>query len=115
MATLATQVVTRAGAVPTYAAATGGGDAMACSADSFLHVKNGGGSSITVTLAIPAGTSGWPQAAYTNSVVTVANASEKMIGPIQPQLYADPVTGLCTITYSGVTTVTVGAFQVLEP
>jgi len=115
MATLTTQVVNRAGTIPTYGAATGGGDAMSCSDDSFLHVKNGGGSAITVTLAIPAGASGYPNVAYTNTIVSVGNGSEKMIGPIKAAIYADPVTGLCTITYSAVTSVTVASVQVLEP
>lgn len=115
MATLTNQIVTRAGITPTYAAATGGGDAMVCSNDSMLHVKNGGGSPITVTLAIPAGTSLWANAAYTNTTVSVSNGSEKMIGPIHPGLYQDPTTGLCTITYSGVTSVTVASLDFLTP
>jgi hypothetical protein len=115
MATLVAQTVTRAGIVPTYTAAAGGGDAAPCGADFFLVVINGGGSSITVTLAIPAGASGFGQVAYTSTVVTVVNATTRFIGPLQPQLYQDPTTGLCTITYSGVTTVTVGVFNVQEP
>jgi len=115
MATLTTQVITRAGVIPTYGAAAGGGDAMQVGDDMFLHIKNGGGSSITVTLAIPAGASAFPQVAYTSTAVTVANASEKMIGPIKAAIYADPVTGLCTITYTAVTSVTVAALQNLEP
>jgi hypothetical protein len=115
VATLTTQVVTRAGVTPTYGAAAGGGDAMACSDDSFLHVKNGGGAPITVTLAIPSGASSYSNVAYTNTQVSVSNGSEKMIGPIKSAIYADPTTALCVITYSAVTSVTVAALQVLEP
>jgi hypothetical protein len=116
MATLATQTVTRAGLGPTYAAASGGGDAMACGSDMMLHVKNASGAPITVTIAIPAGASGFSQAAYTSTAVSVpATTGDRMIGPIQPQLYQDPTTGLATITYSGVTSLTVAAINVQEP
>lgn len=115
MATLTTQTVTRSGVGPTYASATGGGDAMAVGSDMMLHIKNAAGSSMTVTLAIPSGASGWSQASYSNTSVIVPNAGERMIGPIQPQLYADPTTGLCTITYSTTTSVTVAAINLQEP
>lgn len=115
MATLSTQVVTRAGIVPSYAAAAGGGDAMAVGSGMFLHIKNGGGASITVSLAIPSGASGWSNVAYGVTAVSVANASEKMIGPVQAPIYADPTTGLCTITYTGVTSVTVAAINLQQP
>jgi hypothetical protein len=65
MATLTTQVINRAGAVITPVAAAGGGDAMSCGSGMMLEVVNGGGSPITVTLAIPSGASGYPNAAYT--------------------------------------------------
>lgn len=115
MATLTTQVVTRAGVLPTYAAATAGGDAMACNADNMLHIKNAAASTMTVTLAIPSGASGFSSVAYTSTAVAVPNASERMIGPIQPQLYQDPTTSLCTITYSTNTSVTVAAISLQEP
>src|SRR6266487_5052187 len=115
MATLATQTVTRAGTLPTYGAAAGGGDAMACGSDYMLHIKNGAAATMTVTIAIPSGASGWPQAAYTSTAVVVPNTSERMIGPIQAPLYQDPTTGLATITYSSVTTVTVAAINLQEP
>ena len=88
---------------------------MSCGSDLFLHIKNAAGSSMTVTLAIPSGASGWAQAAYTSTAVIVPNAGERMIGPIQAPLYQDPTTGLCTITYSTTTSVTVGAFNLQEP
>ena len=115
MATLSTQTITRAGVGPTYAAATGGGDAMTCGSDYYLHVKNGAASTMTVTLAIPSGASGWPNVAYTSSAVQVPNTGERIIGPIQAPIYQDPTTGLCTITYSTTASVTVGAFNLQEP
>lgn len=75
----------------------------------FLHVKNGGGAPITVTLDAKA----IPEAdmEVKDLAVTVTNAQERMIGPVDPAIFADPTTGLVSITYSGVTTVTVGVFD----
>jgi hypothetical protein len=111
MATLTTQVVTRAGTVITPVTAAGGGDAMACGAKNYLRVVNGGGSPITVTIAIPSGVSGYANVAYTSTAVSVVNGTTKDIGPIEAPIYMDPTTGLATITYSGVTSVTVAAVQ----
>ena len=115
MATLTPQVITQAGVTPSYAACTGGGDAAACGPDTFVHVKNGSGGSLTVTLAIPAGVSSFANVAYTSTAVAIGAGTERMIGPLLPQLYQDPVTGLCTITYSGVTSLTIGLFIIQEP
>lgn len=116
MATLTTQVINRAGVGPTYAAATGGGDAMSCGSGMFLHVKNAGGSPVTVTLAVPAARTYEPNVAITSPTVSVpATTGDRMIGPVDAQTFADPVTGLCTITYSGVTSLTVAAVQLSQP
>lgn len=88
---------------------------MSCGANNFLRVVNGGGAPITVTIAVPAGVSGFANATYANTQVSVTNGTTKEIGPIQPQLYQDPTTGLATITYSGVTSVTVAAVQLAQP
>lgn len=115
MATLTVQSITRAGTVITPVAAAGGGDAMPCGPQNFLRVVNGGGSPITVTIAIPAGVSGYPNAAYTSTAVVVTNATTRDIGPLPANLYADPTTGLAVVTYSGVTSVTVAAVSLSQP
>jgi hypothetical protein len=115
MATLTTQVINRAGAVITPVAAAGGGDAMACGSGLMLEVVNGGGSSITVTLVIPAARTYEPNVAIQSPVISVVNATTKWIGPVDAATFADPVTGLCTITYSAVTSVTVAAVQLAQP
>jgi len=115
MATLTTQVVTRAGVNPTYGAVAGGGDACECDPDIFVHIKNGQASPITVTAAIPTSASAWGAVVYTNTVVSVTNGQERMIGPINPGIYKDPTTGLCTLTYSSSTSITIGVFKVQEP
>ena len=115
MATLTTNSINRAGIAGALGAATGGGDAAVCSTDNYLEVNNGGGAPITVTLAIPAGASSYPNVAYTNTAVSVTNGQRRLIGPLTPALYQDPVTSLCTITYSAVTSVTVGVFNLSAP
>jgi len=116
MATLSTQVVNRAGLAPTYAAAAGGGDAMSCGSGMFLHIKNTGGSPITVTLNVPAARTYEPNVAITNPAIAVpATTGDKMIGPVDAVTFQDPTTGLCSITYSGVTSVTVAAVNLQQP
>lgn len=113
MATLTTQNITRLGIAESLVAAAGGGDACEVGQDMMLKVVNGGGSSINVTLAIPAGASSIPNVPYTSAVIAVANGAHRWI-KIGPEM-RDPTTGLCTITYSGVTSVTVGAFRLSAP
>jgi hypothetical protein len=114
MATLTTQVVNNAGAIITPVAAAGGGDAMACGATNILRVVNGGGSPITVTTVVPAGRTYKANVAITSPVISVSNGTTKDIGPIDGVTFQDPTTGLCTITYSGVTSVTVAAIQLAQ-
>lgn len=116
MATLTTQTINRAGLGPTYAAAAGGGDAMSCGSGMFLHIKNTGGASITVTLVVPSSRTYEPNVAITSPVITVPSTTgDRMIGPIDAGTFADPVTGLCSLTYSGVTSVTVAAVNLSQP
>jgi hypothetical protein len=76
--------------------------------DVFLHVKNGGGGSITVTVdsVTPCNQGGDHDLA-----VAVPAAQERMIGPLPASRFANATTGLVNITYSGVTTVTVAALR----
>ena len=105
MATVTTQAINRTGPTPTYAAVTGGGDACEVGDDIFLHFKNTNAATYTVTLAIPAAASTYPNVAYTNVAVTIpATTGDKMIGPVSAGLFKDPTTGLCTLTYTGTTT-----------
>ena len=115
MATLTTQVINRAGVVITPVAAAGGGDAMVTGSGMMLEVVNGGGSPITVTLVVPSARTYEPNVAITSPAVSVTNGTTKWIGPVDAATFTDPTTGLCTITYSGVTSVTVAAVQLAQP
>lgn len=108
MATLATQNIVTSGLTPTFAAAAGGGDKCLPGAGTYLHVKNGGGSPVTVTLVTPATVD---TLAVGDRAVVVANGGESKIA-LPDTLYRNPTDGLADITYSGVTSVTVGVFRI---
>lgn len=109
MAVLSTQVVALSGLAPTYAAAAGGGDRAECGDRTFLHVKNGADSPVTVTLDATAAVRGQSVADVT---VSVPASGERMIGPLLPDLFQSPTDNLCGISYSAVATVTVAALRI---
>lgn len=109
MATLTVQAVTRAGTglTPTYAAASGGGDAVPIAKNLFLHVKNGHSSPQTVTIATPGNVEGL---AIADLAIAIPNGADRMIGPIDA-LFRDSG-GFAQLTYSGVTALTLAAIRV---
>lgn len=107
MALLTTQQITNAGLNPSFAAAAGGGDKIKAEDNVFLVVKNGGGASITVTITTPA-TSG-EGLAIADPAISVTNGQERWIGPFKDE-FRDAA-GEVSVAYSGVTSVTVGAFR----
>lgn len=110
MAALATQTVVRTGLTPTFAAATGGGDTMATGDTMFLVIKTAG-TGCTVTIATPGTVEGQ---AIADVAVVVGATTEKWIGPITQSFFGDPATTpayRALITYTQVTTVTVGALS----
>jgi hypothetical protein len=113
MATLTTQVVTRAGIQPTYAACAGGGDSFVPTERTYLHIKNGSGGAITVTVVAVGNV--LPNMAVPSVVVSVTAGQERKIGPFPYEYFADPTDGLADITYSGVTSLTIGVFRESTP
>lgn len=108
MATLALQQIANTGIVPTFAAAAGAGDEFPNNGKTYIEVINGGGSPINVTIASqyqnpPPGTDN------EDIVVAVANGVQKKIGPFN-QVGFNDADGNVQVTYSGVTSVTVGVF-----
>jgi hypothetical protein len=91
-----------AGVALTYQAATGGGDKYAAGSGR-LHVRNGDGSAITVTIV---GQQFCNQGTKHDLTYTVAGASDKILGPFDTTRFDDG-TGFIQITYSAVTSVTV--------
>jgi hypothetical protein len=107
MATYTVQSIVAAGIVPSYAAAASS-DKFANNGRTYLHVKNGGGAPITVTIVTQYTAGGL---ALADQAVSVANGAEKVIGPFPTDLYND-ANGETTVTYSATTSVTAGAFSI---
>lgn len=109
MAALTAQQIGITGTLVTYAAATSGagGDTIAPDDRTWIEVNNGSGGSITATLDVPGAVYGQNRA---DIAVAVAAGTIRRIGPLVADL-ADPTTGLCKITYSAVTSVTVAAVR----
>lgn len=118
MATLTVQSIDlTTGLAPTYAAAAAGGDEYANDGKTYLHVKNGGGSSITVTVTPTASATDDPQFGRiipAARAFTVANGAERIL-PFFAQGGYNNANGRVAVTYSGVTSVTVAAIQATLP
>ena len=106
MALLTTQQTTSAGAAITLVAAAGGGDTADISnGRTIIWAKNGSGGAITVTIDTPGTVDGL---AIANQAVSVPAGGERLIGPLNPAVYGQ----IASITYSGVTSLTVGAVSI---
>lgn len=104
MAELTVQVIAQAGLNPSYGAAAAGGDTFENDGKTYLHVKNGGAGSITVTVDAD---KNCDQGFDHNASVAVPAGGERIIGPFPLHQYpAKP-----SVTYSGVTSVTVAAVR----
>lgn len=89
--------------------AAAAGDTAQTGSGVFLVVKNGSGSSVTVTLAYP-GKYDSDQTVSGRAHTVPATSGEFLI-PLR-DIYKDPSTGVASITYSATTTVTVCVVQV---
>lgn len=106
MASLSAQRIATAGTTATYQAASAGGDTAPVGGGLVLHVSNGGGSSVTVTVVTPGTLDGL---AIADASVSIPAAGHGFV-PLT-SVYRDPVTGRANITYSGVTSVNVAVLQ----
>lgn len=113
MALLATQNITRAGVGPTFAAVSAS-DTFAPDKDTFIEVKNANAGACTVTITTPK-TDAIGNAVADNVVSVPATTGDRMIGPFPAEHYADPTTGLATVTFSPTASVTVGVFRMQQP
>ncbi len=111
MALMTVQQIARTGITPSYAAVASS-DTFANNGKVFLHVKNGSGGSINVTVTVKRQVDGQTATART---VAVGAGAEAMLGPFDPADYADPDSGLTTVNYSATTTVTAAAFRLPSP
>jgi hypothetical protein len=106
MATLAVQSVSSSGLTPAYVAAAGGGDKVVPGAGSYIHVKNGDATATVVTLVTPGTVE---SLAVADRTVSVAAGAEALIAV--GNVYKNPTDGLASITYSKVTSLTIGSFR----
>ncbi len=113
MTLLAAQTISRTGLSPAYTAVTGSDTFPVTASGTFLHVKNAGASPDSCVIAVAAGDP--PGLTIADVTVSVTNAQERMIGPLPAQFFADPTTGLATVTHSFTTTVTSGVFVLSQP
>lgn len=107
---LSVQSISRSGLNPTYSAAPADGHSVANGSGKkrFIHVKNGGGSPINVTVQTPLTID--TSLAVSDLVVAVPNAGERIIGPFPSEVYSQS-DGSIYVDFSGVSSVTVAAFE----
>lgn len=109
MADLSVQTITTNGLSPTFSSADAAGDEFVNDGRTFLHVKNGGASSIDVTIDSKQQCSfGFDH----DITVSVPAGGERLIGPFPTSRFNDSQTGKASVSYSDVTSVTVAAIKV---
>jgi hypothetical protein len=97
----------RAGNVLAMAAAAGGGDTFVNTGREHLIITNGSGAPITVTFVVPKTIDGLT---VSNKTMSVAAGATRVVGPFPVDTYSD-ANGNVSLTYSGVTTLTIGVIQ----
>lgn len=108
MATLTVVDIARTGVDVAGVTPGGSGDEWANTGKEFIEVKNGSGSSITVTLDIK---STVDSAAVTDPTVSIAAGITKAIGPFPTGIYNDSSTGRAKATCSATTDITIKALK----
>jgi hypothetical protein len=107
MAAITVQQISTAGLTATAAAAAAGGDTFLNNGRTFFRAINGSGSPITVTIDSLVACN---QGSDHNIAVAVAAGATTDIGPF-PQDRFNSSAGVASVTYSGVTTLTVAAIS----
>lgn len=107
MAALTVQQIGLGTLITPVAATVTVGDTVAPDDRTWFEVTNNSGGSINATLDVPGSTFG---SSNPDFVQAIANGVTRRFGPLVPAL-ADPTTGLCKITCSSVTSVTVAAVR----
>jgi len=109
--TLGTGVLNYAGLTPAAQVAAGaGGDEFDNDGRTWVEVTNGGGGSINVTVDQVNPDS---QGRVLDPVIAVGAAVTKRFGPFEKTLF-DDANGRVKLSYSGVSSVTVGVFKLAE-
>jgi hypothetical protein len=107
MANLTIQSVTRAGIAGALAAAAGGGDTYDNTGEEWIEVNNGHSSPQTVYVALYAD----GQTIVQGLSYAIPNGERRLIKPLPMNPYTNPSDGRVHLTYSGVTSLTIGIFR----
>ena len=105
MAQIAVQKATLTGVIPTYVAASAGGDTFINNANTTFEVKNAAATPTTVTILSRVNCN---MGGTHDIVVTIPATTTKIIGPFSAGRFNDE-NKLVQVNYSAVTTVTVAA------
>lgn len=112
MTELTVQKISLNGTAPEFTAADATGNYFKNSGFSFLHVKNSGGSPVTVTIdSVALCSQGYDH----DVIVSVPAGEERLIGVFPKNRFdqkIDNVSERVKITYSSATSVTVAVFEV---
>lgn len=114
MATLTVQKMSFTGLEAVYTTADVGGDEFVNDERTIVHVINGGGSDITVTVTAQetvANKNGFGDIEIADTEVVCTAGEERFIGPFPSQRFNNKSTGLVQLSYSGVTSVTIAAMR----
>ena len=111
MPLLPTEKIVESGLIATYTAADVGGDTFTNDGRTVLHVKNGSGSPITVTVTAEQATTdkpGYGSLTKANAVAVIAAAGDEFMGEFPAIAFG--VVGV--VTYSDVTTLTLAVLRI---
>ena len=108
MAVLTSQQIANTGLNSAYSAASASGDSFVNTGREFLHVKNGSGSSVTVTIATEQTVEGL---AVADATVTIPAGEDRFIGPFATNTFNDSDRQV-NFTYSSETSVTVAVMNI---
>ena len=109
MALLSVQSINRLGTVVTLSAPSAS-DTFVATGRTFYYAVVGSVAT-TFTFVVPTTRDVIPNVDIANLVVGPTTSASKMIGPLPPEIFADPITGLVTVTSNNQGAVTAGVFD----
>lgn len=109
MGALTSQLIRRSGLNPSYGAPTAS-DTFTPGAHVFYYAKVGA-TPTTFTFVVPTSRDVITDVDISNLVVGPITNQDRAIGPFPPEVFADPTTGVVTVTTNNQTGVTVAVFE----
>lgn len=115
MAQQSAQYPSETGAALTYAAAGASGDSFTNSGKEVAHIKNGGGSAVTVTVKSRNTTPdvpGYGPVAKPDRAVVIPAGGDRLVGPFPAKAFNEAGTGRVSLTYSSTASVSTAIIAV---